>query len=356
MLSIDTTYALETPQDLRRLVEAIHTASSEDETDWLEWKSYLDLSQRKDRFMLAKTILGMANRQPEIAEQYCQGFGYIVVGVEPSNQPGVSRIDPAKMTDYLEPYLGADALRWNHQFVEYSGCDVLIASVDPPRQGDPIFCLMKTYEHHREGTIYVRKTGKTEPAKPQDVHYLENRARRGRLDVRLELNETTPLPWLHTNELTTMIDRTIEKYRERLVRSIGSQQDQARPQSSLTQVDRGLASLRDTLQGLARAMENRSESEYLEQVEAWATDWRRDAPNVGITWCADNHNAKRKFRVTNLTPQNLQELQVELLLPKSIFGPEEELTRSKLPKPATPLWDRNDRCSGQTATRSSSIL
>ena len=329
MLSFDTTYAPETPQDFRRLLEAIHTASPEDETDWLEWKSHLDLSQRKDRFILAKTVLGMANRQPEIAEQYCEGFGYIVVGIEPANQPGVSRIDPAEMTDFLEPYLGVDALRWNHQFIKHSGRDVLIVSVDPPRQGDQIFCLMKTYERHREGTIYVRKTGKTEPAKPPDIRNLEDRACRGRLDIRLDVTDATPLPWVDTDELIVMIDNIVEKYRNKLLQPIDNQRTQTRPDSLLAQADRTRASLR----GIARAMENRSESDYREQVETWATDWRRDAEDVAITWCAENGGAVRRLRVSNLTPQNLQELQVELFLPKCLIGPAEELSHSELPEP-----------------------
>ena len=333
MLNFDSTHAPETPQDFRQLVEAIHTAGSEDETDWLEWKSHLDFSQSKDRFSLAKAVLGMANRQPEAAEQHCQGFGYIVLGIEPSNHPGVSRIDPAEITDGLELYLGVDGPQWNHHYVEYHGCDVLIVSVIPPKQGDGLFCLMRTYNHNREGTIYVRRTGKTEPAKPQDIRYLEERARRGRLDISLEVSDAAPLPWVDTDELTVTIDRILERLRQRLLQPIGRQQSRAGQEPSLTQADTGLASLQNSLRGIARAMENRSESEYREQVETWATAWRRDAEDATIIWCAKNCGAARVLRVCNLTPQNLRELQVELVLPKCLVGPVGELTLSVLPEP-----------------------
>ena len=211
-LDFDTTDAPETPQDFCQFLDAIHAASDEDETDWLEWKSQFDFSQSKDRFSLAKAVLGMANRQPEAAERYCQGFGYIVLGVEPSSHPGVSKTDPAKVTDGLEPYLGIDGPQWNHQYVAFRGIDVLIVSVNPPRHGDGLFCLMKTFDHHREGTIFVRKTGKTEPAKPQDIRWLVERACRSRLAIRLELSDPAPLPWVGIGELTETIDRVLSDY------------------------------------------------------------------------------------------------------------------------------------------------
>ena len=337
MLGFDTTRAPETPRDFLRLVEAIYTANHQDETDWLEWKSHLDLSERRDQFILAKGVLGMANRQPDSAEQYCQGLGVIVIGVEPSNQPGVSRLDPAIITDALERYVGSDGPLWSHRYIEHRSRDVLIVSVDPPGRGDRIFCLMKTFDNHPEGSIYVRKSGKTEPAKPQDIRNLEERARHGRLDLRLELANTTPVPWIDPGEPLATIDRIVEGHREKLLRPIRRQRKRASTESPTSQADSTFAVIQQSLQGIARGMENRSESEFREQVETWTSDWRRDAEEAAMVWCARNPEVALRLRVANLTSKNLQALRVELELPKCLMRSAEELTHPEPPKPPAPF-------------------
>jgi len=67
-VEIDTGVALRRMNDLRRLVEAVVGADENDELDWLEWKSTLDLSTKHGCFQVAKAVLGMANRAVEQAK------------------------------------------------------------------------------------------------------------------------------------------------------------------------------------------------------------------------------------------------------------------------------------------------
>ena len=71
---IDTTRALRTDDELLRLVAAIHGSRPEaQETNWLEWKSTLNLSVAAGKFAVTKAVLGFANRSVDDARPHCGG-------------------------------------------------------------------------------------------------------------------------------------------------------------------------------------------------------------------------------------------------------------------------------------------
>ncbi|MFD1938386.1 hypothetical protein ACFSKW_43620 [Nonomuraea mangrovi] len=53
----------------------------------LEWKSTLELDKKTGWHHIARAIVGFANRMPDIAAAYAEGRAYLVVGIEPGNQP-----------------------------------------------------------------------------------------------------------------------------------------------------------------------------------------------------------------------------------------------------------------------------
>ena len=318
-LNISTRYTFRVRADLIRLVEAIHSASPEDETNWLEWKSGLDLFKPRDRFNLAKAIIGMANRMPEVAEQHCEGFGYVVVGVEPGNRTGVTRIDPAKIQDALQPYLGVNGPRWQHDYVEHEGSYILVISVDSPRLGDPMHYPRKAFNGGRAGTPFVRRAGKTEPANAQDMDNLQERLSGSRLDVRLEVPDNLPISWFDGLELNALLDRIVEEEQDRLLRPIVA--------------DHVLRSLGTSQQGLFRIVENRSIPEYREQIDKWSTNWRSTSEDAWIVWHVDNYASVRRLRVTNLTQRNYRGLQVRIEIPSATIGAYEDLEAREPPSP-----------------------
>lgn len=90
---IGTSRALRTDDELLRLVAAIHGSRLEaQETNWLEWKSSLDLNAAAGKFAVAKAVLGFANRSVEDARLNCGGVAYLVVGVEPGTVAGILRL------------------------------------------------------------------------------------------------------------------------------------------------------------------------------------------------------------------------------------------------------------------------
>lgn len=185
-VQVDTSRALRRPDELAALVSAVLQALETDELDWIEWKSALDLGIKSVQGMLARHILGMANRQPDAAAAHMQGCGYIVVGAEPGSAAGVRPIDPAQLSQGILAYAGSDGPAWSPQYVEAAGVQVLIVVVEPPQPGHRTFTLRREFTSgsttYRAGTVFVRQPGKTEIAGPDDIRALEDRyAAPGRL-------------------------------------------------------------------------------------------------------------------------------------------------------------------------------
>jgi schlafen family protein len=71
------------------LLAAIEAAAPEDESDWIEWKSTLDLTDKNHLAHIAKAIIAFANRDPAVASQRVEGRGLLIVGVTPGRVQGV---------------------------------------------------------------------------------------------------------------------------------------------------------------------------------------------------------------------------------------------------------------------------
>jgi outer membrane protein assembly factor BamB len=175
-LKIDTSRAPHMYRGLHDLLRAVGQAAAEDETEWIEWKSSLDLGEKSTRATLARHIIGMANRRVEEAMRFAGGFGYVLVGIEPGNRCGVAPVDFANLRPGIEQYLGPHGPRWTASYDTEDGPPVLIVIVDPPRDADPIYALQREFGKYRAGDIFVRKLGSTEKADPGDLDYLARRA------------------------------------------------------------------------------------------------------------------------------------------------------------------------------------
>lgn len=188
--NLDTTRDLRTPDELLELVEAIYNSpATAQETNWLEWKSTLDLGTVEGRFAVGKAILGFANRAVEQARLKCAGVAYMVVGVEPGAAPGVTPVDHATLGQRIKTY--ADSPRWTPHYVPFSNVEVLVIVVEPPRAGDPMHTLQKEFSNdktrHKAGTIFHRGAAHTEPAGPRDIAMLQERLLHGARQPDLDL-------------------------------------------------------------------------------------------------------------------------------------------------------------------------
>ena len=180
-------------EQLQSLTKEIHEGIAGSETDWLEWKSALDLARAEARFQLSRQILGMANRDPVLPGRNCGGYGYVLVGVEPGAMRGTDRFDPAELHDWIDPYIGATGPAWRPRYILVDDTTVLAIEVEPPRDGDSIRTLRKTFGNFGAGAVFVRKNGKIHPAEPEDIKNLEQRVQGARLGVVLAFVGDTPL-------------------------------------------------------------------------------------------------------------------------------------------------------------------
>lgn len=178
---LDTSEALQTHDELVALVRAVHNARPEDETHSLEWKaSYANLTSDSTSYAIARAILGMANRSVSVARATFQGFGYILIGVEPGALAGQQVPDSAVLLNAVRRYTGPGRPVWDPRTVSVDGKQVLVISVQSPRPGDRIAVLYKSYQPEKgslvkEGTIFVRQAGATEPASRADLDMLQQR-------------------------------------------------------------------------------------------------------------------------------------------------------------------------------------
>ncbi|MFI2649653.1 helix-turn-helix domain-containing protein [Micromonospora fulviviridis] len=213
MLNLDLSRASRYPSELVRLVEAVYSASPHDESDWIEWKSQVDLNAARAIGMMAQNILAFANRMPASASLYAEGHGYLLLGVEPGNLVGVEGLDLASLIPKVATYVDPRVI-WRVEYVTVQGATVLVVIVDPPQPGAPIFTLQRQAPSgHHAGTVFVRRQAASVPASPQDIANLTSRAAASRgLDVILEIDHG-----LEVEPDLSQIDRLVAARRAELL-------------------------------------------------------------------------------------------------------------------------------------------
>ncbi len=175
-LGFDSSRAPMRAEDFVELVRAVVAAGPGDEGHWIEWKSSLDLGSAEGKAAVVRCVLGLANRQPDAAARFCEGRGYVVVGAEPGRLVGQPDVDPADLTNWWTPYLGADGPRWVPHWVSVDGKSVLVVEVAAPRPGDPPFTARKSTTGLMDGDVFVRRAGQTERASSGEIAALVGRA------------------------------------------------------------------------------------------------------------------------------------------------------------------------------------
>lgn len=315
-LDLDPTLPARRPSELRHLVDAVLESTPEDEQDWLEWKGPLDLSTKADQFKVAKTILGMANRDPGRAERYMGGLGYIVVGASPGSLQGVGAVDTADLDNSLSPFLGDQGPAWSAHRVSVEDKDVLVVVVEAPPRGQPGFSLRRSFHPDQggrakgagDGTIFVRSGTKTRPATSADHDMLHRRAAEGS-DRPID-GPPISVQAIRGGALGLSMDET-----RALLEEIADQRSEYLIQTSLARTrDRSpenLAALVNTMRGISRS---ESWEDYVERVGRWA-DSAVDAACEELLWISTERGAGQiGIAVTNDSMVNLREVKVSLIL------------------------------------------
>ena len=263
-----------------------------DESDSIEWKSTLDLTSTEGGFAVARTVLGMGNRMPEVAGRAFEGVGYVLVGAEPGNLAGVASVDPAVLSQVIESYVGAaEGPRWTPVYLPVRGVMVLVVTVEAPRRGDRIFTLRRQFKDCLESTVFVRKGGRTARATASDMDALQSRLTAGpRLEpgtFGVRIVGDSPLPWFDGESMAAtveawadrrgkeMIDRAEALERQRRI-------DSAEPNLAGTGLPAHLGAMARNFEaarasGLLGQVVGEEDKRTLEEYTAEVDSWRQRA-------------------------------------------------------------------------------
>lgn len=297
----DWTRAARRPSDREEIVDhVLSSPPSEPEPDWLEWKTDYDLATVAGRVAVARQIIGFANRHPDRAGQHAEGLGYLVLGVEPQNLCGAAEHDAAELQNWLNPYVG-DGIAWNPDYVHKGGQAVLFITVEAPRWGDPVHSLRKEgvdidNRAVLEGTIWVRKLGKTDRAAAADVDFLSERARAaGRtLSFSLRCKQAALMP----------VGREVlsEGWREEVIRGLRHEYLSEVPDSPL---------------GIAHIVggDSRTPVQFQQEVDDWLrvleTHWGN---HVAVAFI-EEENGPLDLEIVNESDDVFESVQVEVTFP-----------------------------------------
>lgn len=198
--------------ELIELVRAVYAASEHDEDTAVEWKSSLDLEKLEViGHQVARQIVGFANRMPKDALKRFEGHGYLLIGVEPGKLDGVASIDPAKLTERVQSFIG-HRIGWSPEYVVVDGATVLVVIIDPPKYGDPIHALYRAIGNFPPGTILVRKSGTVASARPEDIDRLATRAHPEGAETQLAVHASGEIEaWPEPVDLDDWVETTAER-------------------------------------------------------------------------------------------------------------------------------------------------
>ncbi|MGB5937265.1 MAG: hypothetical protein WBG76_15555 [Ornithinimicrobium sp.] len=113
MAELDTTRAPRGLLAAQALVAAVTEQGNLAERHYLEPKSALDLSTKKDREKIAKFILGAGNRMPDVAAKGFEGYGVMVVGVAQGAITGIPPVEMMEISKAIQQYVGPAGPRWD---------------------------------------------------------------------------------------------------------------------------------------------------------------------------------------------------------------------------------------------------
>ncbi|MGD0454370.1 MAG: ATP-binding protein [Solirubrobacteraceae bacterium] len=356
----DFTTLARRPSERLAIVAHVRDSRTVEETDYLEWKSAYDLSSKPGAAATARQLIGMANRDFAQAERHAEGSAYVLIGVEPGMVHGVPHWDSADIENWLARYVVPE-LRYDPHYVEIDGKEVLLFTVDAPRQGDPIYCLQRQCDVEEvvtsgstgqvekrikktlpKGAIYVRHGGKTEQHTPEDLTRLTARAaaaERPTLDVEVLLDTSKAVTISESLVSDAHREGRLRAWREEMLAKL----PRRKPKPARGPLDfMTLPSFDYSIQLPSRPIgEKRSEEEYEADVEEYAQAMRIPGAwlrAIAIEWVKERKSVL-DVSVRNDTEQNYENAVIELTLlgltRGNVFAAEGDAARL-LPVPEEP--------------------
>lgn len=316
-----------------KLVEAVAAQGDLIERHYLELKGPEDLSSKQNKQKVAKFILGAANRMPNKAAEAFEGCAVMIIGITKDGIQGVPPIEMLELTQVIERFAGVPGPKWDivRVPVKDSTNQVLLFIVAPPEQGQQAFICRADGDGLKDGATYIRADGETREAKSAELDQLKAREAAAQKMARVDLDisiagKVIPI----TVDDARTLDEYVVRNRERLIEAIPRPKPPAEPEVEPgLPGDRSLANIAGLASGYSKMAalshlsptagfsstipEERSEDEYLAEINHWEADFRAAWPDtvnkiIGYVFGA------AEVSVLNKTQTYLHDLAVKLHL------------------------------------------
>lgn len=306
------------------LVAAVAEQGDMAERHYLELKSTLDLSTKKDKEKIAKFILGAANRMPDVAAAAFEGYGVMIIGVAQGAITGIPAVEMMEISKVIQRYVGAAGPRWDIVWVPVEGSanQVLVIIVDPPKLGQAPFPCRASGDSLTDGRIYIRADGETREANSEELDLLIQRGSAGaQVEVDFAVEVLGEIASVAVDKESTVVEY-LSKMRARLIDAMPRPEPQSTDSGSLRA---GLSAYRAALDGLSPVVstlmepEQRSEEEYLESIDSWESKFRA-AWTAALPKIAASQLRPAMVRITNRTTTFFHDVEVNLHLEGEIFA------------------------------------
>lgn len=289
MTGVDTSRAPKGEFAARRLIEAVVASDDRVERHFLEVKSALDLTTKKDQAKLAKFILGAANRMPDQAGKAFEGYGVMVLGAAEGSAIGMPQIEALEIHKAVLPFIGADGPGYDLVRVPCTESDneILVFLVDPPEWGQgPFICRKSGDGQLRDGAVFVRADGETREARADELRQLIQRGQAATTEVDFAVRVVGVVRPVKLDDERTL-EEFISHHRCRLHAALN--QAKSTPNLDVTTGDPATA-IAQSVATLARQAhlsmhmftepESRDEDDYLASIDDWAVHVRAAWPEV----------------------------------------------------------------------------
>lgn len=327
MPELDITRAPRGVLAAQALVTAVAEQGDLAERHYLELKSTLDLSTKKDKEKIAKFILGAANRMPDVAAAAFEGCGVMIIGVAQGAITGIPVVEMMEISKVIQKYVGAAGPHWDIVWVPIEGStnQVLVIIVDPPKLGQGPFPCRASGDSLTDGRIYIRADGETREANSEEVDLLIQRGAAGvQVEVDFAVEVLGEIASVAIDKEST-VDEYLSKMRARLIDAMPRLEPQLTDAGSLRAGLAGLSAYRVALDGLSPVVsvlmepEQRSEKEYLESIDQWESKFRA-AWAAALPKIVASQLRPTIVRITNRTTTFFQGVEVNLHLGGDIFA------------------------------------
>lgn len=292
------------------LVDYARSLGDLSEIDWFELKSSLPFASKSDRkrsaVLLARAVIGMANRMPDAAAKHLSGHGVVLVGIKDSDITGAEQVDGAHLHDALDPYVGQDGLGWDFTFINHPDGLVMAVTVDPPKWGDSIFTFQKEFSDGdtsiRDGEVFVRVPGKTRPATSQDTRELQRRLTASpSTSASVEIQFDGTFDRIHPGAARTLVKEVVDHFADE---RLGEAEVPAHESGQLSA----------TLVGTAASNSGYKRQRFTSQVEAWRSEAHEKALHVATEFLR-HELAQGRLTAINGSDRYLQAVRVQVQFP-----------------------------------------